>query len=123
HTLRARDLYLLDPRVRDVEPTYVFNGFTSSFEPSPAEFREYSTLDSVIIPLHNYFAIVLAHNPEERELPVHFFSYLTHLQILAAEYDWDAVRCYHTLFFNRRAREMEADGDYAAWFTPDLSLL
>jgi hypothetical protein len=93
HTLRARDLYLLDPRVRDVEPSYVFNGFTSSFEMSSAKFREYTTLDSVIIPLHNYFAILLAHNPNAQELPAYLFSYLTQLQILASEYDWDAVRC------------------------------
>ncbi|KAJ7827852.1 hypothetical protein B0H14DRAFT_2367343 [Mycena olivaceomarginata] len=123
HTLRARDLYLLDPRVRDVEPTYIFNGFTSCFEPSTSKFREYATLGSVIIPLHNYFAILLAHNPEAHALPTYIFSYLTQLQMLAADYAWEAVLGYHTLFFNRHIREMEASGDYSAWSGPDISLL
>ncbi|KAJ7758991.1 hypothetical protein DFH07DRAFT_1060299 [Mycena maculata] len=39
-------------------------------------------------------------------------SYLTLLHSLAADYDWDAVLCYHTLFFNRRACEMEANGPH-----------
>ncbi|KAJ6573095.1 hypothetical protein DFH09DRAFT_1079252 [Mycena vulgaris] len=123
HTLRARDLYRLDPRVRDVEPTYVFNGHTSTFEPSTAKFRQYSSLDSVIFPLHNYFAILLAHNPNAHGLPVYLLSYLTQLQTLAADYAWDAVLEYHTLFFNRRSREMEASGDYSAWSGPDIALL
>ncbi|KAJ7813234.1 hypothetical protein B0H14DRAFT_3750982, partial [Mycena olivaceomarginata] len=124
HTLRARDLYLLDPRVRDVEPTYIFNGFKSCFEPSTSKFREYATtLDSVIIPLHNYFAILLAHNPEAHALPAYIFSYLIQLRMLAADYAWEAVLDYHTLFFNRRIREMETSGDYSAWFGLDISLL
>ncbi|KAJ7452176.1 hypothetical protein B0H11DRAFT_1927593 [Mycena galericulata] len=123
HTLRARDLYLLDARIREVEPVYVFNGLTSTFEPSTSTFREYPTLDSVIFPLHNYFAILLAHHPNAHGLPVHLLSYLTLLHSLAADYDWDAVLGYHTLFFNRRVREMEADGDYSAWSGPDVSLL
>ncbi|KAJ7126530.1 hypothetical protein C8R43DRAFT_817615, partial [Mycena crocata] len=123
HTLRARDLYLLDPRVCDAEPTYIFNGFTSTFEPSTSKFREYSTPDSVIIPLHNYFAILLAHHPCAYGLSAYLFSYLTHIQTLAADYDWNAVLRYHMLFFNRRIREMEADGTFCAWSTPDLSLL
>ncbi|KAJ7107272.1 hypothetical protein C8R43DRAFT_905807 [Mycena crocata] len=123
HTLRAWDLYLLDPRVQDVEPTYVFNGFTSSFEKSTSQSEEYSTLDSVIFPLHNYFAILLVHNPKAQRLPVYLLSYLTHLQSLAADYEWDAVLEYHTLFFNRRSREMEESGDYSAWSGPDIALL
>lgn len=123
HTLRARDLYLLDPRIRDVEPSYVFNGLTSWFEESTSKFRAYSSLDCVTIPLHNYFAILLAHNLDVHALPVYLFSYLTHLQMLAADYDWEAVLEYHTLFFNRRAREMEENGDYSAWGNPDVFLL
>ncbi|KAJ7759348.1 hypothetical protein DFH07DRAFT_685250, partial [Mycena maculata] len=123
HTLRARDLYLLDSRVRNVEPTYIFNGFTSSFEESTLVFREYLTVDTIIFPLHTYFAIVLAHNPDAHGLAAYFFAHLTHLQTLAAEFKWDAVRQYHTLFFNRRSREMEANGDYSAWSRPDIQLL
>jgi hypothetical protein len=63
HTLRARDLYLLDPCVQDAEPTYVFNGFTSTFEESTSKFRQYSTFDTVMLPLHNYCAILLVHHP------------------------------------------------------------
>ncbi|KAJ7761687.1 hypothetical protein B0H16DRAFT_1205780, partial [Mycena metata] len=123
HSLRARDLYLLDPRVQETKPTYTFNGFTSTFEPSTAKFREYSTLDSIIIPLHNYFAILMAHHPEAHGLPVFLMSYLTQLQLLAADYDWHAVLQYHTLFFNRRIREMEANGSFSAWSAPDVGLL
>ncbi|KAJ7493279.1 hypothetical protein B0H11DRAFT_2394701 [Mycena galericulata] len=123
HTLRARDLYLLDARIREVEPVYVFNGLTSTFEPSTSASRAYPTLDSIIFPLHNYFAILLAHHPSAHGLPVYLLSYLTLLQSLAADHDWDAVLRYHTLFFNRRAREMEADGDFSGWSAPDVPLL
>ncbi|KAF8142191.1 hypothetical protein K438DRAFT_1465700, partial [Mycena galopus ATCC 62051] len=95
HSLRARDLYLLDPRAPKAEPTYTFNSFTSTFEPSTAEFRKYPTLDSVMIPLHNYFAILLAQNPDAHGLPVFLLSYLTQLQTLALDHDWHAVLQYH----------------------------
>ncbi|KAJ7733955.1 hypothetical protein B0H16DRAFT_1236614, partial [Mycena metata] len=123
HSLRPHDLYLLDPRIQEIEPVYTFNASTSTFEPSATEFRKYSTLDSIVIPLHNYFAILLAQNPDAHGLPVFLFSYLTRLQLLAANYDWHAALQYHTIFFNRRAREMEMDGSFAAWSTPDPALL
>ncbi|KAJ7245777.1 hypothetical protein C8J57DRAFT_1035272, partial [Mycena rebaudengoi] len=91
HTLRARDLYLLDVRIGEVEPPLTFNPFTSSFEPSTRVFREYSTSDTIIFPLHTYFAILLAHNPDAHGLAAYFFSHLTHLQTLAADFAWDAV--------------------------------
>ncbi|KAJ7736154.1 hypothetical protein B0H16DRAFT_1234429, partial [Mycena metata] len=123
HQLRARDLYLLDPRTREVEPTYVFDPFTSTFRASTSRSTEYSTLDTVTVPLHNYFAILLVHNAHIRGLPAYLFSYLTQLQTLATQYDWDAVLQYHTLFFNRRLRDMEEDRDFSGWSNHDTPLL
>jgi hypothetical protein len=95
HMLRARDLYLLNPRVRDVEPTYVFNGFTSTFEESTSKFRQCSTFDTVMLPLHNYFAVLLAHHPGAHELPVFLLSYLTQLQMLTTDYT-NTTPCFST---------------------------
>ncbi|KAJ7847207.1 hypothetical protein B0H13DRAFT_1646174, partial [Mycena leptocephala] len=47
----------------------------------------------------------------------YFFSYLTHIETLATEYEWAAVLEYHMLFFNRRRTEMQA-GLYTAWSSP-----
>jgi hypothetical protein len=98
HTLRARDLYLLDPRVQDTEPTYVFNGFTSAFKESTSKFRQYSTFDTVMLPLHNYFAVLLAHHPDAHELPVFLLSYLTQLQMLTTDYAWNTSPIPHPVF-------------------------
>ncbi|KAJ7742293.1 hypothetical protein B0H16DRAFT_1323406, partial [Mycena metata] len=87
---------------------------TSTFEASTSRFTQYATFDIITFPLHNYFAILLAHHPDAYGLAAYFFSHLTHLQTLAADYSWDAVLEYHTLFFNRRTQEMEATGDYSA---------
>ncbi|KAJ6570308.1 hypothetical protein B0H10DRAFT_1840333, partial [Mycena sp. CBHHK59/15] len=118
HRLLAHDLYLLDPRIQDVEPSYIFNGFTSTFEASTGKFREYTTLDTILFPLHSYFAILLAHNSSAYGLSAYLFLYLTHIQVLAADYEWEAVLKYHTLFFNRQSHEMEVHSDYSAWFSP-----
>ncbi|KAJ6598989.1 hypothetical protein DFH09DRAFT_1388654 [Mycena vulgaris] len=97
HTIREQDLYMLDPCVRDIEPTNVFSG-----------------LDNDIFPLHTSFVILLTPNPNAHALPVYLLSYFTQLQMLAADYACDVVLEYHTLFLSRRSREMAASGDYSA---------
>ncbi|KAJ7124247.1 hypothetical protein C8R44DRAFT_875303 [Mycena epipterygia] len=42
---------------------------------------------------------------------------------LVDDYTSDAVLQYHTLFFNRRSREMEASGNCSGWSGPDIDLL
>jgi hypothetical protein len=77
-----------------------------------------------MLPLHNYFAVLLAHHPDAHDLPVFLLSYPTQLQMLTTDSTWNVtVLQYHTLFFNRLSREMEASGDYSAWRDPDIDLL
>ncbi|KAJ7823921.1 hypothetical protein B0H13DRAFT_1554489, partial [Mycena leptocephala] len=82
----------------------------------------YKNLNSVVFPLHTFFAILTAHLPACSAAVVYFYRYLTHLSTLAAEYEWAAVLEYHTLFFNRRCNDMLA-GSYDGWGTLDISLL
>ncbi|KAJ7884872.1 hypothetical protein B0H13DRAFT_1510621, partial [Mycena leptocephala] len=86
--------------------------------------KSYKNLNSIIFPLHTYFAILLEHIPTSSRhgISSYFFSYLTHIETLATEYEWAAVLEYHMLFFNRRRTEMQA-GLYTAWSSPDLTLL
>ncbi|KAJ7146196.1 hypothetical protein C8R44DRAFT_973047 [Mycena epipterygia] len=87
HTLHAHDLYLLDAGIRDIEPTYTFNCFTSSFGRSTAGFRAFL--------LQTVYSSRCTPNSE-------FYSLTTPTRTLAADYTCqDAVRQYRTLFFNR----------------------
>ncbi|KAJ6455007.1 hypothetical protein C8R45DRAFT_753609, partial [Mycena sanguinolenta] len=121
HDLKASDLYKLDTRVKDSEPSYSLSA-TGTFEMNMSRHKAYKNLNSIIFPLHNYFAILTAHIPKGSPAPVYFYRYLTALATLAAEYEWAAVLEYHTLFFNRRRGDMLA-GSYDGWAVSDIGLL
>ncbi|KAJ6559815.1 hypothetical protein B0H19DRAFT_1260505 [Mycena capillaripes] len=76
--------YLLDSRVGNVEPTYLFNGFTPPSR-NPRRKPGYIPLDSVTFLLRNYFAILLAHIPDAHGLPAYFLAHLTRLYTLVAD--------------------------------------
>ncbi|KAJ6486470.1 hypothetical protein C8R47DRAFT_958944, partial [Mycena vitilis] len=121
HELKASDLYKLDTRVKDSEPTYSLSA-AGTFEMNVSRHKAYKNLNSITFPLHNYFAILTAHLPGRSASTVYFYRYLTHLSTLATEYEWAAVLEYHTLFFNRRRGDMLA-GSYDGWGVSDIGLL
>ncbi|KAJ7132379.1 hypothetical protein C8R44DRAFT_731059 [Mycena epipterygia] len=107
HDLKASDLYKLDTRVKESEPTYSL-GASGTFEMNVAKHKAYKNLNSVLFPLHTYFAILTAHLPARTGATAYFYRYLTHLSTLASEYEWAVVLEYHTLYFNRRRNDMLA---------------
>ncbi|KAJ7731272.1 hypothetical protein B0H16DRAFT_1243030, partial [Mycena metata] len=121
HELKAVDLYKLDACIKDLEPTYSLSS-NGSFDMNVSRHKAYKTLNTIIFPLLNYFAILTAHIPGRAAAPVYFYRYLTHLTTLAAEYEWAAVLEYHTLFFNRRRGDM-LTGSYDGWGLSDMGLL
>ncbi|KAJ7733398.1 hypothetical protein DFH07DRAFT_682321, partial [Mycena maculata] len=121
HELKASDLYKLDTRVKDSEPTYSLSA-TGTFEMNNSKHKTYKNFNSVTFPLHAYFAILTAHLPNRSVSTVYFYRYLTHIATLATEYEWPAVFEYHTLFFNRRRGDMLA-GSYDGWGGSDIGLL
>jgi hypothetical protein len=121
HELKASDLYKLDTRVKDSEPTYSLSA-TGAFEMNNSKHKTYKNFNSVAFPLHTYFAILTAHLPNRSASSVYFYRYLTHIATLATEYEWPAVFEYHTLFFNRRRGDMLA-GSYDGWGSSDIGLL
>ncbi|KAJ7641623.1 hypothetical protein FB45DRAFT_1125566 [Roridomyces roridus] len=96
HDLEAADLYKLDVRVRDSEPTYSLTA-TGTFEMNMTRHKAYKNLNSVLLPLNTFFAILTAHLPTRSAATVYFYRYANHLATLAAEYEWPAVLEYHTL--------------------------
>ncbi|KAJ7743762.1 hypothetical protein B0H16DRAFT_1322458 [Mycena metata] len=121
HDLKASDLYKLDTRVKDSEPTYSLSA-TGTFEMNNSKHKTYKNFNSVAFPLHAYFAILTAHLPDRSAATIYFYRYLTHIATLATEYEWPAVFEYHTLFFNRRRNDMLA-GEYDGWGSSDIGLL
>ncbi|KAJ7753669.1 hypothetical protein DFH07DRAFT_744320 [Mycena maculata] len=121
HDLKAADLYKLDTRVKDSEPTYSLSS-TGTFEMNVSRHKAYKVLSSILFPLHTYFTILTAHLPARTAATVYFYRYLTHLATLASEYEWATVLEYHTLFVNRRRNDMLA-GSYDGWGASDIGLL
>ncbi|KAJ7099210.1 hypothetical protein C8R44DRAFT_545726, partial [Mycena epipterygia] len=121
HELKASDLYKLDTHIKDSEPSYSLSA-AGTFEMNVSRHKAYKNLNSVVFPLHTYFAILTAHVPARSAAPVYFYCYLPHLATLAVEYEWAAVFEYHTLFFNRRRGYM-LTGSYDAWGSSDIGLL
>ncbi|KAJ7106932.1 hypothetical protein C8R44DRAFT_578568, partial [Mycena epipterygia] len=121
HELKATDLYKLDVRVKDAEPSYSLSA-TGTFEMNVSRHKAYKNWNSVAFPLHNYFAILTAHLPTRSASSVYFYRYLTHIATLVTEYEWAAVLEYHTLFFNRRRSDMLL-GLYDGWGASDIGLL
>ncbi|KAJ7926778.1 hypothetical protein B0H13DRAFT_1599388, partial [Mycena leptocephala] len=122
HELKALDMYKLHPRLKDSESSFILTGM--GLQLNDSKHKSYKNLNSIIFPLHTYFAILLEHIPTSSHhgISSYFFLYLTHIETLATEYEWTAVLEYHMLFFNRRWTEMQA-GIYPAWSSPDLTLL
>ncbi|KAJ7825520.1 hypothetical protein B0H13DRAFT_1547354, partial [Mycena leptocephala] len=131
HELKASDLYKLDVQVKDSEPTYSLS-VTGTFEMNVSKHKAYKNLNSIVFPMHVYFAILTAHLPCSAATvvktykwfltTVYFYRYLSHLTTLATDYEWAAVFEYHTLFFNHRCNDMLA-GSYDGWATSDIGLL
>ncbi|KAJ6550617.1 hypothetical protein DFH09DRAFT_925855 [Mycena vulgaris] len=121
HDLKASDLYKLDARVKDAEPSHSLSA-TGTFEMNVSRHKAYKNWNSVAFPLHNYFAILTAHLPARSPSAVYFYRYLTHIATLVTEYEWPAVLEYHTLFFNRRRGGMLL-GSYEGWGASDIGLL
>ncbi|KAJ7196065.1 hypothetical protein GGX14DRAFT_299285, partial [Mycena pura] len=122
HELKASDIYKLDPRLKDSESSFILTG--TGLQLNDSKHKSYKNLNSIVFPLHTYFAILLEHIPASSAhgIASYFLWYLTHIETLATEYDWAAVLEYHILFFNRRRTEMQS-GHYTAWSSPDLTLL
>lgn len=80
-------------------------------------------LNSVISPLCIYFTILSTFYNEEPSIPQVFFQYLKELQHIAAEFEWEAVFEYHTIFFNRCVDAMREYHDFSAWGVPDIPLM
>ncbi|KAJ6617981.1 hypothetical protein B0H10DRAFT_1670848, partial [Mycena sp. CBHHK59/15] len=120
HELRATDLYKLDPRLNDSEPSYSLNA-AGTFEMNVSKHKAYKTLNSILLPLNTYFGILTVH-AANRALAAYFHRHTAHIVTLASEYEWAAVLEYHTLFFNRRRGDM-LEGSYTAWGEPDITLL
>ncbi|KAJ7094101.1 hypothetical protein C8R44DRAFT_546441, partial [Mycena epipterygia] len=122
HELKASDVYKLDPRLKDSESSFVLTG--AGLQLNDSKHKNYKNLNSIVFPLHTYFAILLEYVPatSSHGLASYFLWYLTHIETLATEYEWAAVLEYHILFFNRRRNEM-LTGHYTAWSSPDLTLL
>ncbi|KAF7378022.1 Integrase/recombinase xerD [Mycena sanguinolenta] len=121
HDLKATDLYKLDIRVRDAEPTLQFNS-SGVMELNVSRHKMYKNLSTVKVPLNVYFGILSSHFSARTNATAYFWRYATHLDLLAAEFEWAAVLEYHILFFNRRRTEMLA-GSYEGWGQPDSHLL
>ncbi|KZP14064.1 hypothetical protein FIBSPDRAFT_708092, partial [Athelia psychrophila] len=127
HDLRANELYKLDSRYRDKSEKQIlsFNGTSLEVASGDPATKEYKTLNSIIVPLSVYFAILLAHagNSVSAQLAstlgMHFFWYNAHLAKIASEYEWPAVLAYHMAYFNKRRREM-ADGIYDGWSSHNM---
>ncbi|KAJ7078565.1 hypothetical protein B0H15DRAFT_788808 [Mycena belliarum] len=119
HELRAADLYKLDPRLNDSDPTYNLTA-SGAFEMNVSKHKAYKTLNSVLLPLNTYFSILTVHT--KGSLAAYFARHTAHLVTLASEYEWAAVLEYHTIFFNRRRGDM-LEGSYTQWGEPDLALL
>jgi hypothetical protein len=91
HEFCTSDLYKLDSQYCDKETSFSFNGSMHEFEVSNCAAKDYKSLNSIILPLNVYFAILSAHIPNQQMIPLVFFQYLSHLQKIASEYEWAVV--------------------------------
>lgn len=87
--------------------------------------KDYPNPYSVLYPLQRYFAILLAHTATVGTLgriPYYLSCYTAQLISHATDYEWHAVRAYHTLFFTKRLEDMRL-GHYHQWeeFDPKLA--
>jgi hypothetical protein len=123
HSFCTSNLYKLDSQYHNKETSFSFNGSTHEFEVSNCATKDYKSLNSIILPLNAYFAILSAHIPNQQMIPLVFFQYLSHLQKITSDYEWAAVLKYHILFFNCCWMEMLELGDYSQWADADTGLM
>ncbi|GLB41305.1 hypothetical protein LshimejAT787_0905200 [Lyophyllum shimeji] len=126
HTLHPCDLRKLDPRCHHhiqlchgcIPPRPFFVTPSNSVQ-------DYSSLDTVLVPLQIYFGILLARVPPSWAPSVtrNFQRYTARLIALADRYPWPAVRAYHMSFHQRRCVEMYTRGDYSGWGREDGELV
>ncbi|KAJ3767103.1 hypothetical protein FB446DRAFT_696740 [Lentinula raphanica] len=126
HDFRASDLYKLDSRYRDKSERQILSlkGETLELTTNDTAYREYKSLNAIVIPLSTYFSILLCHaeaSGKVSRISMDFFKYNAHLIRIASEYEWSAVIAYHMAFFNKRRREMQ-EGDYSGWGKVDMEL-
>ncbi|CAL1700629.1 unnamed protein product [Somion occarium] len=106
HDFPAAELYKLDTRRIQESSWHIvdLNDSLVSFRSVPSAREIYQNLDALMIPLNTYFSI------------------LSHLIKIAAQYEWSAVLLYHFAFFARRCNEM-LHGDYSGWAKIDVDLM
>ncbi|KAJ7920575.1 hypothetical protein B0H13DRAFT_1867490 [Mycena leptocephala] len=68
HDLKAADLYKLDTRIKDADPTYSLSA-GGTFEMNMSRHRAYKSISSILFPLHTYFT---AHLPARSAATVYF---------------------------------------------------
>ncbi|KAF8073534.1 hypothetical protein FPV67DRAFT_1376490, partial [Lyophyllum atratum] len=117
HTLQPWDLRNLDPRcvvpAQHSHLPLLFAG-TQVFLRPINKSEHYTSLDTILVPLQNYFRVLVAHS-QSATIASSFLQYNAHISALADRYPWPAVRAYHMAFFKRRCFEMSMRGDYTGW--------
>ncbi|KAJ6500789.1 hypothetical protein C8R45DRAFT_1210503 [Mycena sanguinolenta] len=118
HKLEAMNLFRLAPERCREKTLHRLRGTEFTID------GIYPSLTDVLLPLYAFFGILTVHLASRDSAPdaaVYFNRYLTHLMILAEQYEWRAVLAYHVRFFEWRRREM-LWGDHGGWGKEDIGL-
>ena len=105
HEFRSSDLYKLDPQYQDKANRCILalNGDTLELQTGDTSTKEYWSLNSVIIPLSTYFAVlrsaITPMTPSIGPVTLGFWAYIASLMQFALEYNWAVVHAYHADFF------------------------
>jgi hypothetical protein len=122
HEFPGDNLFKLDWRYWDKEPTFALNPLTGQFKKSATSAKRYKDYDALYLPLVTYFSILSVHMQNQRTVPFNF-SFLIHVQKLARNYERHAVLEYTMKFFNRRGLEMPEQENYSGWGIPDAHFM
>ncbi|KAJ3717332.1 hypothetical protein C8R42DRAFT_553374, partial [Lentinula raphanica] len=118
HEFRPFSLRKLDSRVRSKADTS--DGGLEILDKSQGSIKDYPTLDSLLVPLHTYFAILIHYaqfggKPEVGcALAIGSHAYMASLTEMAKEFQWSYVLEYHASYMNIRRQEMK-QGRYFGW--------
>ncbi|KAI0308702.1 hypothetical protein OF83DRAFT_1073129 [Amylostereum chailletii] len=127
HEFRAVDLHKLDPKHREKKQrrTLAVSGDSIEIQPS---ISDYISLSSIAVPLATYFNILVralatsyTNSRKLGQVFSGFMRYQQRLLELSSDYEWTAVREYHSQFFDSRVAEM-AQGEYDMWSNIDMQL-
>ncbi|KAJ7279796.1 hypothetical protein C8J57DRAFT_1502433 [Mycena rebaudengoi] len=123
HDLKASDLYKLDTRVKDSEPTYSLSASgTLEMNNSRLYDKAYKNLNSVTFPLHNYFAILAVHLPHHSAGSVYFYG--TSRTSRHSPRSTNGRQCSNITHCSSIGDGGDmAAGQYEQWGAPDLALL